>query len=168
MPRHANAGGIRQSLGLVGWLLVCFAAAGTGAIASSNAGGFYQQLVLPVWAPPASWFGPVWTVLYVLMAVSAWLVWRVGGFRHAGGALLLFLGQLAVNALWTWLFFGWRLGSLAFIEIMLLWSMIIMTMVAFWPIHRIASILLAPYLLWVSFAAALNYAIWHANPQVFA
>ncbi len=167
MPRQSIFTGTQQALGLVGWLLASFAAAAVGAIASSNAGGFYQQLVQPAWAPPASWFGPVWTVLYALMAVAAWLVWRQGGFRHAGGALLLFVVQLAVNALWTWLFFSWRLGMLAFVEIILLWLLIVMTMVAFRRVNQTASILLLPYLLWVSFAAALNYALWQANPQVF-
>lgn len=167
MIRTGHFSGLQQAAGLVGWLFACFAAAAIGAIASSNAGGFYQQLALPAWAPPGSWFGPVWTVLYALMAIAAWLVWRTGGFRHAGGALLLFIVQLAVNALWTWLFFGWRLGMLALVEIILLWVLILMTMAAFWRVNKTASILLAPYLLWVSFATALNYAIWQANPQVF-
>ena len=113
-----------KALGLLGWLAVCFAAAALGGFASASAGDFYRQLVRPDWAPPAWLFGPAWTVLYLLMAVSAWLVWRDGGFRRRGVALTLFLVQLAINALWTWLFFVWRLGALAFGEIVLLWALI--------------------------------------------
>ena len=112
----------KQLLGLLGWLAVCFAAAAAGGFASASAGDFYRQLVRPEWAPPAWLFGPAWTVLYLLMAVAAWLVWRDGGFRRRGVALTLFLVQLAINALWTWLFFVWRLGALAFGEIVLLWA----------------------------------------------
>lgn len=96
----------KQILGLAGWLLLSFAAAGIGAIATTNAGDFYQQLNRPGWAPPAGSFGPVWSVLYLMMGIAAWLVWRERGFRHARVALALFLAQLAANALWTWLFFA--------------------------------------------------------------
>lgn len=91
----------KQILGLVGWLVITFIAAAIGGAASINASSFYMQLVLPEWAPPPSLFGPVWTVLYTLMGFAAWLVWRVGGFRAARGALTLFLIQLALNALWN-------------------------------------------------------------------
>ena len=84
----------KQILGLFAWLAITFAAAAVGALASTNAPEFYQQLARPTWAPPAWLFGPVWTVLYALMAIAAWLVWRQGGFRHARGALFLFLVQL--------------------------------------------------------------------------
>ena len=100
------------------------------------------------------------------MAIAAWLVWRVGGFRQAKVALGLFIVQLALNALWTWLFFGWQLGALAFVDITLLWGLIIATLVAFWRITPFAGALLVPYLLWVSFAAALNYAMWQLNPAL--
>ena len=95
----------RQALGLAGWLLLCYAAAGIGAVASMQADVFYKGLTLPSWAPPASVFGPVWTVLYGAMAVAAWLVWRKGGWAKRQKVLTLFLAQLAVNALWSWLFF---------------------------------------------------------------
>ena len=152
--------------GLAAWLIVSFIAAGIGGAASIEAGPFYNQLVRPEWAPPSSVFGPVWTVLYALMGIAAWLVWRVGGFRAARTALTLFIVQLALNALWSWLFFGWHRGGLAFVDILLLWLFIAATMVAFWKISRLAGALLVPYLLWVSFAAALNYAVWQLNPQV--
>lgn len=155
----------RQILGLVGWLIITFIAAAIGGAASSNPGSFYTQLVLPEWAPPSSWFGPVWTVLYALMGIAAWLVWRADGFREARGALTLFLVQLALNALWSWLFFGWHRGALAFADILLLWVLIIATLIAFWRVRVLAGALLVPYLLWVSFASALNYAVWQLNPQ---
>jgi len=156
----------RQIIGFVAWLAVSFVAAAIGAAASIQAGPFYTQLVRPEWAPPPALFGPVWTVLYALMGVAAWLVWRVGGFRSARVALVLFLVQLALNALWSWLFFGWHLGGAAFADIVLLWALIVATMVSFWRVKPLAGALLVPYLLWVSFASALNWSVWQLNPQV--
>jgi len=155
----------KQIIGIVGWLVITFIAAAIGGAASINAGLFYTQLTLPEWAPPSSLFGPVWTVLYALMGIAAWLIWRVGGFRAASGALTLFLIQLALNAIWSWLFFGWHRGALAFADILLLGILIIATLIAFWRVRAPAGALLVPYLLWVSFAAALNYAVWQLNPQ---
>lgn len=155
-----------QGLGLAGWLLASFAAGGIGGLASINAKGFYGQLVQPPWAPPAWLFGPVWSVLFVLMGISAWLVWRAQGFRGAGAALTLYVAQLVANALWTWLFFAWRQGAWALAEIAVLWVLIAATIVAFWRLHRLAAVLLLPYLAWVSFAAALNLALWRLNPAV--
>ena len=156
----------RQLLGLAGWLVASFIAAAIGAAASIQAGAFYARLVRPDWAPPANVFGPVWTVLYLLMGLAAWLVWREGGFRARRLALGLFLVQLAVNALWSWLFFGWHLGALAFADIVLLWGLLVATLVAFWRVRPVAGALLVPYLLWVSFATALSYSVWQHNPQL--
>ena len=156
----------RQAIGFLAWLAICFAAAGVGAVASVQAGPFYLSLTRPAWAPPASVFGPVWSVLYASMAIAAWLVWREGGFRRARSALILFLAQLALNALWSWLFFAWHLGAVAFVDILLLWPLIVATLIAFWRIRPVAGVLLIPYLLWVSFAAALNYTVWQLNPNV--
>ena len=156
----------KQIIGCIAWLALSFMAAAIGAVASIQASSFYLQLARPEWAPPAGVFGPVWAVLYALMAIAAWLVWQVGGFRVARTALTLFLVQLAVNALWSWLFFGWHWGGLAFVDIGLLWVLIIATLIAFWRIRPLAGALLIPYLLWVSFAMALNYSIWQLNPQV--
>ena len=103
----------RQVIGFVAWLAICFIAAAIGSAASLQAGSFYTDLARPDWAPPPSVFGPVWSVLYALMAIAAWMVWRVAGFAAARTALVLFLVQLAFNALWSWLFFGWRLGGLS-------------------------------------------------------
>jgi tryptophan-rich sensory protein len=154
----------KQIVGLIGWLIVSFIGAAIGGAASIEAGPFYTQLVRPGWAPPPSIFGPVWTVLYALMGIAAWQVWRVAGFRAAGFALTLFLVQLVFNALWSWLFFRWHRGALAFVDILLLWALIVATLIAFWRISSLGGALLVPYLLWVTFAAGLNYSVWQLNP----
>ncbi|MBT8130057.1 MAG: tryptophan-rich sensory protein [Gammaproteobacteria bacterium] len=156
----------KQILGLIGWFLVSFAASAVGAVASIQARSFYGQLAQPAWAPPPWLFGPVWTILYALMAIAAWMVWRSGGFRANRTALSLFLAQLALNALWSWLFFAWHRGALAFVDILLLWLLIVATLVAFWRVRPLAGALLIPYLFWVSFASALNYSVWQLNPHV--
>jgi len=156
----------KDIMGLVAWLVLSYGASAVGAIASIQARSFYGQLTQPEWAPPGWLFGPVWTVLYALMAIAAWLVWRSGGFRAHRDALTLFLLQLALNALWSWLFFAWMLGAWAFFEIVLLWILIVATLVSFWRVRPVAGFLLVPYLLWVSFASALNYALWQLNPQI--
>ncbi len=160
----SSLSGAKQVAGLLGWVLLLFVVAALGAVASVNAGDFYQSLARPDWAPPASWFGPAWTTLYTLMAVAAWLVWRDYGLRNA--ALALFLLQLVPNVLWSWLFFAWQLGALSFANIAVLWGLILATVLAFWRLQRLAALFLLPYLLWVSFAAALNFAVWQMNPQV--
>jgi len=175
LPRHDITGPVdhrsprsklKQVIGLLVWLAISFVASGIGAMASIRAAPFYGQLVQPSWAPPSSVFGPVWTLLYALMGIAAWLVWRADSLRATRAALSLFLAQLAVNALWTWLFFAWSLGALAFADIVLLWLLVVATLVSFWRIRPLAGALLVPYLLWVSFAAALNFSIWQLNPQV--
>ncbi|HDS1835273.1 TPA: tryptophan-rich sensory protein [Stenotrophomonas maltophilia] len=155
-----------QVMGLLGWGVVTFAAAAVGAWASASAASFYATLALPAWAPPASVFGPVWSLLYAMMAIAAWLVWRERGWRNAQPALVLYLVQLAVNALWSWLFFGWKLGALAFVDILILIALVCATIVAFARLHRGAAAMLLPYLAWISFASALNFAVWRANPGV--
>jgi benzodiazapine receptor len=151
-----------QLLGLIGWLLAVFAAGAVGAVASVDAPAFYAQLSKPSWAPPAWVFGPVWSTLYGLMGISAWLVWRSPGSKAL--ALGLFGAQLAVNALWSWLFFAWHRGALAAVEVLVLLALIVATVVAFWRTSRLAALLLLPYLLWVSFASALTWAVWRSNP----
>jgi benzodiazapine receptor len=154
----------RQVAGLAGWLVVSFAAAAAGALASVNAGDFYQSLERPAWAPPASIFGPVWSILYLLMAIAAWMVWRERWFQYARGALMLFLFQLALNALWSWLFFAWHKGAWSLVDIIALWILVLSTCVAFWRVRRLAAALLLPYLAWVTFATALCFAVWRRNP----
>ena len=151
---------------MIGWLAVSFVAAAIGGAATVRSGEFYTRLARPEWAPPSTVFGPVWTFLYTLMGIAAWLVWREGGVRAARKELSLFLVQLAFNALWSWLFFAWHSGAMAFVDIALLWVLIIATVIAFWRVRPLAGALLIPYLLWVSFAAALNYAVWQLNPAV--
>lgn len=156
----------KQAVGLAGWLAMAFVVAAIGATASVRASSFYGQVAQPAWAPPASVFGPVWTILYASMGVSAWIIWRSGGFRDNRQALTLFMVQLAVNALWSWLFFAWHRGGLAFADIVVLWVLIVVTIVLFWRRRPLAGALLIPYLLWVTFASALNYSIWQLNPQI--
>lgn len=156
-----------QIIGLLFWLALCFATSALGVLASITASDFYtQQLIRPTWSPPPTVFGPVWTVLYVMMAIAAWLVWRRSEVVNTRLALSLFLAQLVCNALWSWLFFAWRLGALAFVDIVALWALIIATIVTFWRISKLASCLLIPYWLWVSFATALSFTLWQNNPRI--
>lgn len=153
---------LSQLVGLIGWLSAAFIAGAVGAVASVDAASFYAQLSKPSWAPPAGVFGPVWSTLYALMGIAAWLVWRSPGARRV--ALALFGVQLAANALWSWLFFGWRQGGLAAVEVLVLLALIVATVATFWRHSRWAAVLLVPYLLWVSFAAVLTWAVWQTNP----
>ncbi len=149
---------------LVASILLCFAAAGVGAAFTSMlVATWYQELVKPAWAPPDWVFGPVWTALYLSMAVAAWLVWKRYGFAGARGPLLLFAVQLALNAAWSGLFFGLRSPALALAEILLLLAAVAATALAFWQRSRVAGLLLVPYLLWATFATALNFTIWRLN-----
>jgi tryptophan-rich sensory protein len=157
----------QQLMGLAGWLALCFVTAGVGAVASANAKSFYSELVQPAWAPPGWLFGPVWTVLFVLMAIAAWLVWRAPAAPATRRwALGLFVVQLVANALWSWLFFAWQQGAWAFTEVIVLWVLIALTCAAFWRIRPLAGALLLPYLAWVGFAACLNWVLWQANPVI--
>ena len=151
----------RLALALAGWLVVCFSAASLGALFMP--GEWYATLKKPAWNPPGWIFGPVWSALYTMMAVAAWLVWKRGGFAAQRRPLALFLVQLALNAAWTPLFFGLHRPGLAFAEIVLLWLAIAATLVAFRHVSRPAAWLLAPYLAWVSFAALLNFTLWRLN-----
>ena len=156
----------KQLAGLVAWLAASYATSAIGAGASINARSFYAGLVRPDWAPPGWLFGPVWITLFTLMGIAAWLIWRQAGFRAARVALTLFVLQLVLNAAWSWLFFAWRLGFFAFIDILVLLVLIAVTLAAFWQRSRLAAAMLAPYLLWVGFAAVLNYTVWQLNPQI--
>jgi tryptophan-rich sensory protein len=156
----------RSLIGFFAILGVTFSAAALGGWASANAPGFYGILNKPSWSPPAAVFGPVWTVLYLLMAVAAWLVWNEGWKQEVRRALSFYLLQLTLNALWTWVFFAWRLGGWALAEISLLWVLILLTTIDFFRVRPIAGLLLVPYLIWVGFAAALNAMLWRMNPQL--
>jgi len=154
----------RSILTLPAWLTLCYLAAAAGSAASINAAEFYAQLTQPVWGPPAGVFGPVWSILYTLMGISVWLVWRKSGFKQAPLSILLFLAQLAVNSLWSWVFFQWQLGALSMLTILLLWGLILATLLAFRKHSLPAALLLSPYLLWVTFATALTFHLWQNNP----
>ena len=149
---------MKSAFALAGWIALTFCAALTGFFIQPA--GYYESLVKPSWSPPAWVFGPVWTALYLMMAVAAWLVWRQGGWRAQRAPLSLYLLQLALNALWTPVFFGLRSPGLALVVIVSLGAAIVLTGRAFRPVSRIASWLLVPYLVWVVFAAALNFSIW--------
>ena len=150
--------------GLAAILAVTYVAAGAGAIASVNAARFYAALAKPGWAPAPWVFGPVWTVLYTLIAIGAWMVVGYEGWRGARLQLILYGVQLVVNASWTWLFFALHSGSGAFVDIVALVVLIIATLIAFWRVRPLAGALLAPYLAWVMFASALTWSIWMLNP----
>lgn len=154
-------------IGLAGWMALCFITAASGAVASANAVTFYAALVQPAWAPPGWLFGPVWTVLFTMMAFAAWLVWRAPADPSARRwALALFVVQLVANALWSWLFFAWQQGGWAFAEVLVFWVLIALTCAAFWRIRPLAGALLLPYLVWVAFASYLNWVLWQANPAI--
>jgi len=163
-PRHEIHA--RPWIGLAGWIAVTFVAAAAGAFASRNSRDFYLSLARPEWAPPPWVFAPVWTVLYLMMAIAAWLVWRKSGFRAGFVALALFLAQLVLNALWTWLFFEWKIGSWALADIVTLWFLVAATLLAFFWRSKLAAGLLAPYLAWIAFAGFLNHAVWKLNPAL--
>lgn len=150
-------------LALIGFVAVSQASGVIGSFFTTSAiPSWYAYLAKPELAPPNWVFGPVWTTLYVLMGIAAFLVWRTQdpGKRTA---LIAFFLQLVLNALWSIVFFGLRSPGAALIEIALLWIAILITLVLFIRISRPAGLLLIPYLMWVSFASYLNYAIWSLN-----
>ncbi len=170
-------------LALVVALAIPFAAAAIGAQATNDSvNTWYKTLRKPAWNPPSWVFGPVWTLLYTMMGVASWLVWRSGNQPTLGNgtdlastdqpkivrrALALYGVHLVLNTLWSILFFGQRNIKWALVEIIVLWSMIVATLASFYRIKRTAGLLLVPYLLWCSFAAVLNATIWRMNRHNF-
>lgn len=145
-------------------VVVCLGIAGVGGLfTSGSVKDWYPMLLKPEWTPPSWLFGPVWTVLYLMMATSVWLVWRERGVGHVKGALGLFVFQLFLNAAWSPLFFGLQNPLAGLLVIIPLWIAILATLIVFWKISSAAGALLVPYWLWVSFATALNFAIWKMN-----
>jgi benzodiazapine receptor len=135
-----------------------------GAATASSVSTWYPNIEKPAWTPPSWLFGPVWTLLFIMMGVASWLVWRSGGGDpKVRTALILFGAQLAFNLLWSVLFFGLRRPGLALLEIVVLWAFILATLVAFYRLRPAAGLLLVPYQLWVTFATALNAAVWWLN-----
>jgi len=146
------------------FLLLAFAAAAMGALATATSvETWYPTLRKPSWNPPSWVFGPVWTALYILMAVATWRAWTVGDALAARRTASLYSAQLTLNALWSILFFGMRRPDIALAEIFVLWAVLIVILVRFWRLDRVAAVLWLPYLGWVSFAAVLNGAIWSLN-----
>ena len=155
---------VRGLVGLLVAIVVCFAAAGIGSLATVGAiPTWYAALPKPSWNPPNWIFGPVWSLLYLMMAVAAWLVWRAAGWPGARLALGLFAIQLVLNVGWSVVFFGLHRPGWALGEIVVLWCAILATLLLFRPISPVAALLLVPYLLWVTFASALNFAVWRLN-----
>lgn len=152
---------IYSSIALFGFIVACFVTAFAGSL--YRPGDWYEQLAKPSWRPPNWLFAPVWTVLYLVIAVSGWLVWRKAGFGGAALPLFVYSVQLILNAAWSPIFFGLHRPDLGFFDILMLWLSIATTIVLFYPIHAAAALLLVPYLAWVTFATALNFAIWRLN-----
>lgn len=158
---HGRVSRRRDVLGLVAFVALCFGTAALGNTATARSVlEWYPGLRKPPWTPPNWVFGPVWTVLYGMMAVAGWLAWRDERSRTT---TLVFLLQLLLNGAWSWLFFGLRRPDLALVGVVLLWLAIVATITAFWKISRLAVILFVPYLAWVTFAAFLNRAVVRLN-----
>ncbi|WP_437186096.1 TspO/MBR family protein [Planctomicrobium sp. SH668] len=154
----------KQILGLVFFLFICLGAGGLGAMAMSPADDeWYRTLVKPSWNPPGWIFGPVWTTLYVFMAIAAWLVWRSRGLKGASIPLTLFVIQLILNIAWSWIFFRFHQPGWAFLELIVLWLAVAATAVVFYRNNKTAGILFLPYLAWSTFASVLNFTIWRLN-----
>jgi len=155
-------------LALAGFIAVSWSASIAGIVVRPGP-WYYEGIRKPTWNPPSWVFGPTWSLLYTLMGIAAWLVWREGGWSGASGlALLVFLVHLPVNTVWSVLFFGMRRPDWAGVEVVLLWGFILATILLFWQVRPLAGALLVPYLLWVSFAAFLNLTIWRLNRGEFA
>jgi translocator protein len=152
---------------LILFLFICLGAATlASALTARGVREWYPNLRKPPGTPPGSVFAPVWSVLYILMAISAWMVWRDYGWRGGGSALVLFFGQLALNIAWSGIFFGARLPGVAFAEIVILWLAILFTIVVFQWLTPLAAMLLVPYLLWVTYAGYLNFGICLLNRRL--
>lgn len=146
------------------FLVSCFVAAALGAwLTGQSINDWYRAIEKPSWTPPDSVFAPVWTFLYLSMAMSGWLVWRRRGFAGAKAAFVGFFLQLVLNVCWSGAFFALKNPPAGLVVLVLLWWVILGTLVAFWRIHRLAGALLIPYLLWLTFAGALNHAVWQLN-----
>lgn len=151
----------KQIIGLLVWIVVCSLAGIFGA--QFEPGTWYAMLQKPAWTPPNWVFPVVWPILYIMMGIAAWLMWKMKDISLSSTEFTWFFVQLILNALWSWIFFGMNLIATGLAEILLLWIAILFTIFLFWSRNRIAGLLLVPYLLWVSYASALNFAIWQLN-----
>lgn len=156
---------LRPNLALAGWLLLCFTIALISSIVAAHSiPTWYAALAKPPLNPPNQVFGPVWTVLYALMAVAAWIVWKTRPSPCRRSGLRAFGVQLYMNLLWSWLFFGQHNLGWALTDLVVLWATIAYLIYTFRKMSHTAAWLLVPYLAWVTFAAYLNWAIWRLNP----
>ena len=154
----------RRYAALLGFLAMTFLAAAIGSWATfQGVRDWYPTLAKPTWTPPSAVFSPVWTVLYALMAIAGWRAWLKASGPSTRGILALYVAQLAANALWSVLFFGFRRPDLALVEIVMLWALLVFCAVRFTRVDRLAGVLWAPYVAWVTFAAGLNAAVWRMN-----
>ena len=154
----------KRWLGLVLFVCISLGAGGLGAIATTpEIDGWYRTINKPSWNPPDWIFGPVWTTLFVMMGIAAWLVWKPSGFKQAVTPLTLFAGQLILNVAWSWIFFGMHQVGWAAVEIVVLWFAILATAATFFRHSKPAGWLMIPYFGWVTFASVLNFAIWRLN-----
>ena len=162
-----NRSAMRFSRDIAGVVVAVLGTVAIGGLSGAAVGrdfvAYYDTLRKPPLTPPAAAFGPVWTTLYLLMGVAAWLVWREGLSRRTALALGLFAAQLALNFAWSLIFFGQHRIGAALIEIIILWLTILATLIAFWLVRPPAGVLLVPYLAWVSLATYLNAGIWRLN-----
>lgn len=162
--RHAGNQATRQVLVLALFLALSYGAAAVG---NFGMGGdwapWYEQLEKPAWTPSGTLIGTVWVLLYTVMAIAAWMVWRETGWQRGAVPLGLFLAQLVLNALWSVLFFGAQRIGAAFVELLVLWLAILATTIAFARVRPLAAALMLPYLAWVAFAGYLNWTIWQLN-----
>ncbi|MBC18902.1 MAG: sensory protein TspO [Planctomycetaceae bacterium] len=153
-----------QAIGLIVSVAICYGAALLGNLATMpQIPTWYSGIAKPSWTPPDWVFGPVWSLLYAMMAIAAWLIWRNEDRKKSTIPLVWFAVQLILNSFWSVLFFGMQKPSWSMVEVFFLWLAIFMTIRAFWPLSRWAASMLVPYLLWVSFASVLNVAIWQLN-----
>ncbi|MDE3135241.1 MAG: tryptophan-rich sensory protein [Acidobacteriota bacterium] len=141
---------------------ICFFAAWLGSrFTRPSLAPWYASLAKPFWTPPNWVFGPAWTILFALMAIAGWLVWRQTGYLTL--PMVLFALQLVLNVAWSWLFFGMQSPAAGMLEIVFLWLAILATTIVFWRLNHVAGWLFVPYLAWVAYAASLNFAIWRMN-----
>lgn len=157
---------LSKTLGFIFWIGICYLVAWISAQVSPGIApaDWYNSLNKPSWNPPSWVFGPVWTTLYTLMGIAAWLVWKKFGFQEAKPALTAFIAQLFLNGVWSQLFFGIQSPGWAFVEIFFLLAAILLTTYYFSKKVKLAAWLMVPYIFWVSFAAILNGTIWWINP----
>ncbi|MFM2171668.1 MAG: hypothetical protein RI957_1897 [Verrucomicrobiota bacterium] len=151
---------------LLGFAVATFFAAFVGARASMSSTEMYATMIKPAWSPPGWLFGPVWSVLYGLMAVAVWRVWRVWRLAGLRGAVIVYLIHLIFQALWSWLFFGLGRADWAMVDIVILWLMILWLVFSFRRVEKLSCLMMVPYLLWVTFAAVLNGTLWILNGGV--